>query len=209
MNRLLVCALAFFLAAAIPASATALYSNGPVNGGANSWNISTATDIATDSFSIPSASLMTGFDFATWNSPGSVITSVTWAIGTAAFGSDVASGTSAVSSVFDFSGADASYLIYPYDVDTNTVSGLSVGLSGGTTYWLTLSGAVIPNGASWDQNNGPSAAQFSIHGFSAPINSETFDINGGPAPAPEPGGMGLLGGGLLMLLGAVRRRKIG
>ncbi len=207
MKTSLACAYALSLAAVFPASATALYSNGPVNGASASWNITSSSDVATNSFTVSSASIMTGFDFATWNSAGQVISTVNWAIGTTAFGNDVALGTSGVSSVFDFSGTDSANLIYPYDVETNTVSGLNVGLSAGTTYWLTLYGAAIPGTAAWDQNYGSSAAQFSTHGFSAPISSETFDINGGSSSTPEPASLGLLGGGILVMLGAFRRRK--
>jgi len=142
---------------------------------------------------------MASFDFGSWNVQGDVISTVFWAVGTTPFATDVASGTSPVSSVYK--GVDGLYKLYP--LYTNTVSGLSVPLAAGT-YWLSLTSAGVPNQhpAWWDENDGASTAYY--NGTSL-IGSEAFDINGGSS-VPEPGSMGLLGGGILLMLGALRRK---
>ncbi len=198
MKRLFVCLFTFCLLSVIPASAGVLYSNGPINGTINAWNM-TFYEV-TDSFVISNPATMTSFDFGSWDYPGEVISSVSWAVGTTSFGTDVASSTSAVSAVYDnITGYDY------YPIYTNTVSGLDVPLAAGTTYWLTLTSASVPNDAYWDENDGPSTAFQTSTGS---IGSEAFDINGGSS-VPEPGSMGLLSGGILVMLGALRRRKIG
>jgi hypothetical protein len=142
---------------------------------------------------------MASFDFGSWNYQSDVISTVFWAVGTTPFATDVASGTSPVSSVYK--GVDGLYKLYP--LYTNTVSGLSVPLAAGT-YWLSLTSAGVPNQhpAWWDENDGASTAYY--NGTSL-IGSEAFDINGGSS-VPEPGSMGLLGGGILLMLGALRRK---
>ncbi|MGA2268525.1 MAG: PEP-CTERM sorting domain-containing protein [Bryobacteraceae bacterium] len=206
MNKVIVCLFTLCLLPVVPASAgVVLYSNGPFNGTIGSWDITGHS--VSDSFSISSAAIMAGFDFASWNTPGDVISEVTWSVGTTAFGSDLVSfETASVSAVFNFSNGSGS------DIYTNTVSGLSVPLNAGPTYWLTLQNAHVSGGdPSWDQNNGPSTAwewNGDAHTSPVGINSETFDILGGSS-VPEPGTLGLLSGGILVMLGALRRRKIG
>jgi PEP-CTERM motif len=197
MKKRVVCVFTLCLFAIVPASAGVLYTNGALNGGINAWNIT--QDEVTDSFVISSAGTMTSFDFATWNYPSQVISNVNWAVGTTNYGTDVASGTSAVSAFFEGIYGDGYYPIY-----TNTVSGLSVGLDAGT-YWLTLTSASVPTGAYWDQNNGPSTAYQDATGQLP--GSNAFTIYSGTS-VPEPGSMALLGGGILLMLGALRR-KIG
>ncbi len=200
MKRLIVCLFTLCLLAAVPASAgVVLYTNGALNGTIDGWNI-TSFEV-TDSFVISSGTTMTSFDFASWNYPDYLISTVDWAVGTTAFGTDVASGTASVSSVYD--GGYESYNIY-----TDTVSGLSVGLSA-DTYYLTLTNAddasVDGQPFYWDENDGPSTASQTSTGE---IGSEAFTIYGDTS-VPEPGSMALLGGGILVMLGALRRRKIG
>jgi hypothetical protein len=196
MKRLAVCVFALCLLGIVPAFANAvLYSNGALDGNTEGFDIS--YDVVSDSFAVWSDATMTGFDFASWDEASQVISSVDWAIGTAPFASDVDSDTAAVSSVLDF------YNGLDWDVDTDTVSGLSVGLGAGTTYWLTLTTAGTR--AFWDMNGGPSVAY--NHSILSPIASETFDVTG-DYPTSESGTIGLMGGGILAMLGVCRRRKI-
>ena len=197
MKKLIVCLFTLCLLTVVPASAGVLYNNGPLNGTINGFNI-VAYEV-TDSFVISSPATMASFDFGSWNYQSDVISTVFWAVGTTPFATDVASGTSPVSSVYK--GVDGLYKLYP--LYTNTVSGLSVPLAAGT-YWLSLTSAGVPNQhpAWWDENDGASTAYY--NGTSL-IGSEAFDINGGSS-VPEPGSMGLLGGGILLMLGALRRK---
>jgi hypothetical protein len=197
MKKLIVCLFTLCLLTVVPASAGVLYNNGPLNGTINAWNI--VGNEVSDSFVISSPATMASFDFGSWNVQGDVISTVFWAVGTTPFATNVASGTSPVSSVYK--GVDGLYKLYP--LYTNTVSGLSVPLAAGT-YWLSLTSAGVPNQhpAWWDENDGASTAYYI--GTSL-IGSEAFDINGGSS-VPEPGSMGLLGGGILLMLGALRRK---
>jgi hypothetical protein len=195
MKKLIVCLFTLCLLTVVPASAGVLYNNGPLSGTIAAYNI-VAYEV-TDSFVISSPATMTSFDFGSWNVRGDVISAVFWAVGTTPFATDVASGTSPVSSVYE--GVSGTYNLY-----TNTVSGLSVPLIAGS-YYLSLTSASVPNQhpAWWDENDGPSTAYFT--GTGGLIGSNAFDINGG-ASVPEPGSMGLLGGGILLMLGALRRK---
>jgi hypothetical protein len=72
-----------------------VYDNGPINGTFNGWNIT--DDAVTNSFSVASATTLDSATVGLWQHSGDTPTSVAWSIGTAAFGADVASGTSTFS----------------------------------------------------------------------------------------------------------------
>lgn len=188
--------LALCVIAAAPSMASVIYTNGPVNGQINAYNVSTFQ--VSDSFTVSSAATMTGFDFGAWLFPGDTPVSVGWEIGTSFFGSDVASGTASLSNNFLFTNGLGA------DVYTSTASGLSVALGTGT-YYLTLLNGVTAQGSVlfWDLNNGPSSAMQTVTGS---IGSESFNIYGGGTSTPEPGTFIMLGSGILGMAGLLRRK---
>jgi hypothetical protein len=159
------------------AKADVLYDNGPANGTLGAVNISGFG--VSNSFTLPSASIVTGVDFAAELFTGETMSSISWGIVTTpatytAPNSSPVSGTIVCSScIFGF-----------LDLYQNSFSTGSVSLAAGT-YYLVLTGASTSGGDTgfWDQNNGPSTASQQSVG---PIQSESFQIIGATAPVPEP-----------------------
>jgi hypothetical protein len=185
-----------------------------------------------DSFTVSGSATVTSFDFAVWSFNFDYMTSIDWSIGTTVGGSDLGSGTAVnPPGVYDLTTG-------PWDVYTFTISGLNLSLPASGTYYLTLQNAVAvfggttPDGDNvyWDENDGPSAADQDFNGGSyytlanndlAPgavcangqvtcTGSETFNIYGtaNSSAAPEPGSPILFGSGLLLLAGALRRKRL-
>jgi hypothetical protein len=190
------------------ASAADLYDNGPTSGDQTAWTINFGLQVS-DSFILQHAAPVRGFQFAVWALPGDAATSVDWSIGTNPFGSTFG-GTACVTAgpgcnstlVQSFLTVNA----YGYDLDLETVTGLTLPLAGSTTYYLTLQNAQTAQSAPlyWDENSGRSLAFENDYGS---IPSESFTINGGTTP--EPGSLMLLGSGALGLGGLLRRRLLG
>ena len=209
MRRILllfVAMLGLMLLATMPAQAGVVYDNscgstGCSNGfNAIGWTIDFGFAVS-DTF-IDSGQAFSGIDFWVWADPGDSITDVDWAIGTSAFGNDIASGTAAVTTTTLFTNNDG----YNIQQDWFGIPGLT--LNG--TYYLTLQNAVVPSGDPiyWDQSDGPSAAFESEIGSLANCGegasttcSESFDLTG-----PEPDTLALIGGGLLVIGGLIRRK---
>lgn len=218
MKTLFAPSLLLLALAAIPASATTLFDNYAVNGTILGLQINGGVQIS-ESFTLGSAATLTGINFGAWNFAGDTITSVDWAIGNTPFtaiGAD--HGTAAVTGTFLFTNAN-SFNIYS---DTFALPAVSLGAG---TYYLTLSNAVVTgvstDHAFWDENDGAgvdswrndngTVAQLSFTNcaFSHPnagTCAESFQVLGNSA-VPEPGTISLLGGGLLLLGGFVRRKR--
>src|SRR5208337_216507 len=192
-----------------------LYDNGPINGTTDAWTINFGFELA-DSFTLLNNSTVGGFMFGVWEYPGDTLTSVGWEIDSEPLGgSDYGSGTASGKALTDHF---ISVNQYGYDIDKITVTGLNVGLSGGT-YWLNLQNAMVPSGdpVYWDENSGigckgddgmgggcPSTGKENYEGT---IPAESFDINGtGGGTTPEPSSFVLFGSGILGLAGVLRRK---
>jgi hypothetical protein len=197
---IVVIAVLVVAASAVPVKAdTLVYDNGPINGTINAWTINFGFAVS-DSFTVGAGiTNLTTATIGLWAFPGDIPSTVDWQIGTAFFGSDIASGTSS------FTNTDLGPNSFGFELWSSTFS-IATPIAPGT-YFLTLDNATVPNGDPlyWDENDGPSSAMESVTG---PIGSETFLINGtgGTTQTPEPASLLLLGSGLLGLASGIRRR---
>jgi hypothetical protein len=157
--------------AAPAASATVLYDNGPVTG-SNAYFIN--GNAIADSFTLATASTVTGVNFAVW-SFGGAITTVDWGI-TSTANSFPITGTAAVT----IGASDGT--VGPYTINSDSFLTGDVTLAAGT-YYLVLQNAIGATVA-WDVSSGPSTAFDKLDHITIP--SETFQITGISAAVPEP-----------------------
>lgn len=194
--------LVFALAVCVPANASTIYTNGPINGTIDAYSISGLYSYAVaDSFVSAGSATVTGFDAGIWVNIGDTPKTVTWTILTG--GPSWMSGTTVASGSATWANSYWGYSSWGYDIYSSTASGLNVPIGAGT-YWLELS-----NGATagvknvyWDVNNGPSTAYMNALGQ---IDSQAFTVYGSTVPVPP--SVLLLGSGLLGLVGWRRFRK--
>jgi hypothetical protein len=192
---------------AIPASAAIVYSNtpgrtapSPYDGNTDGWTINFGFSVS-DSFTLSSATSITGMDLWAWEAPGVTTSSVEYSIGTTFFDNSLGNGTSTgLTDTFVTTNS------FGFNIDEISFSFASpISLSAGT-YYVTLQNAVASGSSPvyWDENAGPSTAQENSVGT---IPSEAFSIVGGPTTGtPEPGAMALVGCGMLLLGGGIRRK---
>src|SRR5271169_2822736 len=132
----------FLALAAVPASAQNwTYDNGPISGTTGAWAINFGY-IVSDTF-VADGSLVTGFEFGFWEDPGNHLTSVQWSVTSGEnSGTVYGSGTASGANLADKFVSNSQF---GFDIDEVTVSGLNVPTTAGTTYWLNLQNAMVPD----------------------------------------------------------------
>jgi hypothetical protein len=198
-----------------PAEAQVLYDDGPINGTNNAWTINFGY-IVGDTFTLSANATVGGFNFGVWEYPGDLLTSVQWSV-TQYFNSGTVYG-SGVASGRNLSDQFISTNQYGFNIDQVTVTGLSVPLPAGPTYWLNLQNATVPSGdpVFWDENDGkgggcPSQADWTSCIVSGPLcPPEAFDIVGtnGGGQTPEPSSILLFGSGILGAFRLLWRKRL-
>jgi len=192
---------------AVVATAQTVYSNGPINGNTDAWDLSYGF-IVSDTFNVTNNNTtITGGSFGMWLFPGDSLISAELSIT-----SGENSGTSYFDQTLNFTQSSCTYNQYGYDVCRENTTFNGPTLNAGT-YWLNLQNATTPSGdpAFWDENSGPSMASENTIGS---IPSEDFTVLGTSSSTttstttsvPEPSSIMLFGSGVLGLAGLLRRR---
>jgi hypothetical protein len=203
MNTPIAATLGLGLLLATGAQASVLYDNGPINGTINQYTLNFGFHVS-DSFTLASASTVTGVEFGGATFFGDTLETVDWGI-TDIPGSYVDDGTAAVTT-----GALAGTALGFLDLNMDTFAIAPVNLAAGT-YYLVLQKAVTAQGhpAAWDEDDGPSTA--TGNAFGGVSGSESFQILGAGG-VPEPAswtliilGLGLAGHAMRRTRPAVRR----
>jgi hypothetical protein len=183
----------------VPAQATTLYTNGPISGQLGGVGLYSPNAVS-EAFKLGDGTTILSVTFGEWAVDGAALGNVDWSIGSAVYGSDLgsATGVSPTASLFCAAGGGCGDGVY--DVYASSFT-LDLALPAGT-YWLTLQNATASAGlVFWDINGGPSLDETTCCGSAFP--SESFTIAG---TVPEPGNLGLVGAGLILLLAAGLRR---
>src|ERR1019366_4193933 len=213
------------LCLALAASAQ-IYSEGPIDGNDNAFFVTgpnlpnflgSVQDIS-NGFVAATSGAASHLEWGEW-SVGAP-TSFSYELGSAAFGTDIGSGTvgqTAGNSTLLFTNG------FGYGVYDVKVGITSAAMTAGSTYWLSISNATdasndgtqgwdIPNGGS----GGPAICNFRQSGTNygnCGLGGEAFTISSacgaGPdcgPPVPEPSSILLFGSGILGLAGLLRRK---
>jgi hypothetical protein len=206
MKRVVLVAVIGLCVAAVPAIAQTLYSNGPENGTTDAWTINFGF-VVSDTFTLSSASTVTGVKFDAWLYPGDTLQTAEVAITSSEFG-----GTTYSDQIVNFTQSGCESNQFGFNVCLESSGGLTPVNLGNGTYWLNLENAVVNDGdpIHWDENSGPSLASESSVGT---IPSESFTVLGAATSTtsttgttPEPSSIMLWGSGILGLAGAIRRK---
>jgi PEP-CTERM motif len=193
---------------AVVATAQTVYSNGPINGNVDAWEVSFGY-IVSDTFNVTNNNTtITGGSFGMWLFPGDTLTSAELSITSGENG-----GTSYFDQTLNFTQGSCTLNQYGYDVcrESTTFNGPTLNVG---TYWLNLQNAIAPGGdpAFWDENAGPSSASTNEVGS---IPSEAFTVLGTSSSTttsttttsvPEPSSIMLFGSGILGLASLLRRK---
>ena len=166
------------LCLALTASAGTIFSEGPIDGNDNGFYITGPSfpnpagsfqDIS-NGFIAATSGTPTNLEFGEWVLSGSTPTSIGYEIGTAAFGTDLGSGTVAQNS-------SNSILLFTngfgYGIYDVTIPVSSLAMTAGNEYWLSLSNASNTGGTqsgAWDHRTAVSAAlRLATSGRAVPI----------------------------------------
>jgi len=235
MSKRIACLSLFVcLLMAVPASAGIVYSNGAPSLTTTptyqiSGKIANVVSSVSDTFTVlTNGTFLTSAQVAIWFPTGDNVSSLNYCIsGTSDFCSSLIdeSGTGVSLTNATLVGTSGSFTL-----DEFTFALLNHSYAAGT-YWLTLNNASVSNGgnAYWDENGGvgcigdgnsgspgngcPSGGGWSLQenpiatqGSTTNNHSEAFEIDG-PSGAPEPGSITLMGSGMLLLAGFLRRAR--
>jgi hypothetical protein len=203
------------------AGTTTFYNDGGIDGNDNGFFISgpnnpnpagSIQDISNGFISARSGAPNI-LEFGEWVLSGSTPTSISYELGTTAFGTDLGSGTVAQNSsnsVFLFTNG------FGYGIYDVTISVTSGAMTAGNEYWLSLSNATDSagtNSGAWDipnaGNGGPATCNFRQSGTNfgnCGLGGESFTLTGGGGTTPEPSSILLFGSGILGLAGVLRRK---
>ncbi len=198
---------------------TTFYNDGGIDGNDNGFFISgpnlpnpagSFQDISNGFISAASGT-PTQLEFGEWVASGSTPTSISYEIGTTAFGTDLGSGTVAQNSgnsVFLFTNG------FGYGIYDVTIGVTSGAMTAGNEYWVSLSNATntgsLQTGA-WDlpgASGGPATCNFRQSGTNfgdCGLGGESFTLSN-PGTTPEPSSILLFGSGILGLAGVLRRK---
>ena len=211
------------LCLALTASAgTTFYNDGAIDGNDNGFFISgpnfpnpagSVQDIS-NGFVSAASGPANRLEFGEWIASGIAPSSISYELGTSAFGTDLGSGTiaqNAGNSHFLFANS------FGYDIYDVTIPITSATLAAGNTYWVSLSNATDAGNSgteAWDLPNGgsggPATCNFRQSGTNygdCGLGGEAFTLTGGTQPTtPEPSSILLFGSGILGLAGVLRRK---
>lgn len=208
--------LLLFLVPTVPATASVIFDNYPINGTINALTMSGLFDgtpiSASDSFTLGSSDIVNGVNFGVWIKPSTTFSEVNWSITSEPLGAGVlygfGVGTPVSATVIPDPGLGSTTLA------SATFSFADLSLAAGT-YYLTLQGSAF-----WDINNAPGidAWETAFGDLSAPgvcsditqgaasgTCAESFQILGS---TPEPSTWMLLGSVIALAAVTLSRKAI-
>ena len=211
------------LALAAPAFASIFISSGPIDGnnnaffitGPNNANFLGSFQDISDGFTSAASGTPFSLEFGIWVASGNTPTTVSYEIGTDAFGTELGSGTVALNN-----NGNSHFLFtntFGYDIYAVTIPVASSPMTAGNTYWLSLSNANdsgnsgsmawdIPNGGLGTSGITCNFRQSGTNFGDCGVGGESFTLIGDSAGSPEPGSLLLLGTGLVGIVGVIRRK---
>jgi hypothetical protein len=200
----------FFNDGGIDGNDNAMLITGPDNPNLQGTVLDTANGFVAAIYGTPNT-----LEFGEWIQTGFTPASVSYEIGTSAFGTDLGSGTVAQDSLnsrFLFSN------VFGWDVYDVTIPVTSTVMTAGNTYWVSLSNASDAQGddstEAWDIPNGglggPATCNIRQSGINfgdCGLGGESFTLTSYDYwTTPEPSSILLFGSGILGIVGVLRRK---